>query len=179
MTRVDWFGLSMSAFPSIGGQIRRRSEMTRWANFRLMHRSGGRSKSYDTWCLLGTDRVPRGSNCGVDRTDAQSLLPGTNGRFWRKAVIRQNFAVGLMPNGYIEVRWGAVDRQTRTVRRAPASAARGTRRGSPTSSRAAPAAHDACMSRPLRCSRARPTAVPRSRWGCRPSRNPPPDRPRP
>jgi hypothetical protein len=24
--------------------------------------------------------VPRGSNCGVDRTDAQSLLPGTDGR---------------------------------------------------------------------------------------------------
>jgi hypothetical protein len=34
-------------------------------------------------------KVPRGSNCGVDRTDAQSLLPGINGRFWREADIRE------------------------------------------------------------------------------------------
>ncbi len=53
---------------------------------------------------------------------------------------------------------------------ARASAARGTRRDSPTSWRAAPAAHDACMSRPHRCSRPRPIAARRSRWGCRPSR---------
>ena len=62
---------------------------------------------------------------------------------------------------------------------ASASAARGTRRGIPTSWRAAPAAHEVCTSRPLHCSRAPPTGSPRSRWGCRPSRNPRPDRPRP
>jgi hypothetical protein len=77
------------------------------------------------------------------------------------------------------LRQGGVHRQVRTVSCAPASAVRGTRRGVPTSSRVAPAAHDACMSRPLRCSRAPPNGAPRSRLGCRPSRNPPPDRPHP
>ena len=36
--------------------------------------------------------MPGGSNCGVDRTDAQSLLPGANGRFWRKATVHTQTA---------------------------------------------------------------------------------------
>jgi hypothetical protein len=35
---------------------------------------------------------PGGSNCDVDRTDAQSLLPGTYGRFWREAAVRTQTA---------------------------------------------------------------------------------------
>jgi hypothetical protein len=66
--------------------------------------------------------------------------------------------------------------QARSVRRASASAARGTRCGSPTSWRAAAAAHAACTSMPPRCWQQRPSAVRRSRWGCRPFRNPSPDR---
>jgi len=34
--------------------------------------------------------VPRGSNYGVDRTDAQSLLPGIDGRFWREAAVSRD-----------------------------------------------------------------------------------------
>jgi hypothetical protein len=65
-----------------------------------------------------------------------------------------------------------------TVKRASASAARGTMCGTPTSSRVGPAAHAACMSTPPHCFPKRPTAAQRNRSGCRPSRNPPHGRPR-
>ena len=53
--------------------------------------------------------------------------------------------------------------QRHRLRRAAAGAARGTRHGTSSSSRAAPPAHTACRSTPLRSSQPRPSAARRSR----------------
>jgi len=66
---------------------------------------------------------------------------------------------------------GAV--QCLTAKRASASVAPGTRCGTLSSLRAAPPAHAACTSTPLRRQAARPTAARRSRSGCMPFREPP------
>jgi hypothetical protein len=63
--------------------------------------------------------------------------------------------------------------QCLTVKRASASVAPGTRCGTLSSLRAAPPAHAACTSTPLRRQAARPTAAQRSRSGCMPFREPP------